>query len=100
VVIHFPEGSYLLGSDGTEIIQPSLELPESYIVGSTGAGDSFCAGILYGLHNHWSPAESLRFATCAGAMNLSGLTTVGGIRTCPEILGIQKRFPYWKTFAV
>jgi sugar/nucleoside kinase (ribokinase family) len=100
VVIHFPEGSYLLGADGTEIIQPSLELPESYIVGSTGAGDSFCAGMIYGLYKHWSPAESLRFATCAGAMNLSDLTTVGGIRTWQEILEIQKRFPYRKALAV
>jgi sugar/nucleoside kinase (ribokinase family) len=100
VVIHFPEGAYLLASDGTEIIQPSLDLPESYIVGSTGAGDSFCAGILHGLYNHWPLEESLRFATCAGAMNLSDLTAVGGIRPWREILEIQKRFPFRKTLDV
>jgi len=96
VVIHFPEGAYLLGSDGTEIIQPSLELPESYIVGSTGAGDSFCAGMLYGLYKHWTLDEALRFATCAGGMNLSDLTTLGGIGAWREVLEMQKRFPFRK----
>ncbi len=53
VVIHFPEGAYLLAKDGGEILQPSLDLPAGYIVGSTGAGDSFCAGVIYGLYRRW-----------------------------------------------
>jgi sugar/nucleoside kinase (ribokinase family) len=96
VVVHFPEGAYLLGSDGTEIVQPSLELPKAYIMGSTGAGDSFCAGMLYGLYRHWALDEALRFATCAGGMNLSDLTTLGGIRPWREVLEMQKRFPFRK----
>jgi len=100
VVIHFPEGAYLLSADGTEILQPSLELPASYIVGSTGAGDSFCAGMLYGLYRHWPLDEALRFATCAGAMNLSDLTTVGGIKPCQEVLNMQKMFPFRKSFVL
>jgi sugar/nucleoside kinase (ribokinase family) len=99
VVIHFPEGAYLMTSDGTEIIQPSLDLPETYIVGSTGAGDSFCAGVLYGLYKHWPLDEALRFATCAGGMNLSDLTTIGGIRSWPEVLEMQRRFPFRKDVA-
>jgi len=100
VVIHFPEGAYLLAADGKEIIQPSLHLPDSYIVGSTGAGDSFCAGMLYGLYNQWPLDEALRFATCAGAMNLSDLTTVGGIKPCTEILAMQKQFPFRKDLSL
>jgi sugar/nucleoside kinase (ribokinase family) len=96
VVIHFPEGAYLLATDGKEIIQPSLELPDSYIVGSTGAGDSFCAGMLYGLYHQWPLDEALCFATCAGGMNLSDLTTVGGIKPCKEVLEMQKRFAFRK----
>ncbi len=96
VVIHFPEGAYLLTSAGSEMIQPSLQLPDSYIVGCTGAGDSFCAGMLYGLYRGWPLDEALRFATCAGGMNLSDLTTVGGIRPWQEVLEMQKRFPFRK----
>jgi len=94
VVIHFPEGAYLITKGRDEILQPSLELPEGYIVGSTGAGDSFCAGVLYGLHRGWSHEKTLRFAVCAGAMNLSDLTTTGGIRSWEEVLQMEKKFPY------
>ncbi len=94
VVIHFPEGAYLLTRDRSEIYQPSLDLPESYIVGSTGAGDSFYAGVLYGLHRGWSYEKTLRFAICAGAMNLSHLTTTGGIRPWEEIFKMEEKFPY------
>jgi len=94
VVIHFPEGAYLLTKDRSEILQPSLDLPEGYIVGCTGAGDSFCAGMLYGLHRGWSHAKALRFAVCAAAMNLSDLTTTGGIKPWEEVFKMEQKFPY------
>jgi sugar/nucleoside kinase (ribokinase family) len=96
VVIHFPEGAYLVSSTGTEILQPSLEIADNYIVGSAGAGDSFCAGVLYGLYHGWGYANIMRFATCAGGMNLSDLTTTGGIRSCQEIQQMEEKFPYRK----
>ena len=96
VVIHFPEGAYLLAKDRSEILQPSLDLNEGYIVGSTGAGDSFCAGVLYGLYRGWSHEKTLRFAACAGAMNLSHLTTTGGIRPWQEVFEMEEKFPYRK----
>jgi len=97
VVIHFPEGGYLLSKDGAELLQPSLQLSADYIVGSSGAGDSFCAGILYGLYRGWSYERTLRFATCAGGMNLSDLTTTGGIQSWQEILRMEEKFPYRKS---
>lgn len=96
VVIHFPEGGYLRSKDGEEILQPSLDLSDDYVVGSTGAGDAYCAGILYGLYHDWNHDKTLRFATCAGGMNLSDLTTTGGIKSCEEILQMEKKFPYRK----
>jgi sugar/nucleoside kinase (ribokinase family) len=99
VVIHFPEGSYLLSKDGVEILQPSLDLPEDYIIGSSGAGDSFCAGILYGLYQGWNHDKTLRFATCAGGMNLSDLTTTGAIKSWQEVFRMEQRFPYRKRVA-
>ena len=96
VVIHFPEGGYLLAKDGTEIVQPSLELPDEFVVGSTGAGDSFCAGMLYGLYNRWPYEKALRFATCAGGMNLNDLTTTGGIKPWQEVWEIHEKFPFRK----
>lgn len=96
-VVHFPEGGYLLSKDGVEILQPSLQLSKDYIVGSTGAGDSFCAGILYGIYQGWSHDQTLRFATCAGGMNLSDLTTTGGIGSWQEIARMEEKFPFRKS---
>lgn len=99
VVIHFPEGAYLLSKGGRELLQPSLDLPEDFIVGSTGAGDSFCAGMLYGLYQGWDCDQTLRFAVCAGGMNLSDLTTTGGIKSWEEVFRMGERFPYRKKIA-
>jgi len=96
VVIHFPEGAYLLAKDGSEIMQPSLLLPDQFIVGSAGAGDSFCAGMLYGLYQGWSHEKTLRFAVCSGGMNLSDLTTTGGIKPWKDIFGMEQAFSYRK----
>lgn len=96
VVVHFPEGAYLSTRDGLEIVQPSLELSDDFIVGSTGAGDSFCAGVLYGLYRGWTHEEALRLGVCAGAMNLRDLTTTGGIASWKEALALQERFPFRK----
>lgn len=94
VVIHFPEGACLMAREGSEILQASLEIPDDWIAGSAGAGDSFCAGMLYGIYQGWSHDKSLRFAVCAGGMNLSDLTTTGGIRPWQEIFAMEEKFPY------
>lgn len=94
VVIHFPEGGYLRSRDGIEMLQPSLDLPQGCIVGSSGAGDAFCAGILYGLYQGWDYELILRFANCAGGMNLSDLTTTGGIKSWQEIRALEEKFTY------
>jgi sugar/nucleoside kinase (ribokinase family) len=96
VVIHFPEGAYLCARDQQEILQPSLDLPENFIVGSTGAGDSFCAGVLYGLYQGWDYARIMGFAVCAGGMNLRDLTTTEGIASWTEIFQMQEHFPFRK----
>jgi sugar/nucleoside kinase (ribokinase family) len=93
VVIHFPEGACLVSREGFEILQPSLEIPDDCIAGSAGAGDSFCAGMLYGIYKGWTHDKSLRFAVCAGGMNLSDLTTTGAMRPCEEIFAIEEKFP-------
>ena len=96
VVIHFPEGACLVTRQRSEILQPSLEVPDGCVAGSAGAGDSFCAGMLYGIYKGWSHDKSLRFAVCAGGLNLSDLTTTGGMRPWQEIFAMEGKFPYRK----
>jgi sugar/nucleoside kinase (ribokinase family) len=96
VAVHFPEGAFAVPRGGKGIYQPSLDLPPGFIVGSTGAGDSFCAGMLYGLHEGWDLGACLEFAACAGAQNLRDLTTVGSITEWRETLRLKERYPYRK----
>jgi sugar/nucleoside kinase (ribokinase family) len=94
VVIHFPEGGYLLTNNDEEILQPSLSLPEDFIAGSTGAGDSFCAGILYGLYRQWDILTTIRLAICAGAQNLADVTTTGAIGAWQDIMKLADRYSF------
>ena len=49
VAIHFPEGSHAQSKSGEKVWHGSLALPKGYIKGAAGAGDAFCAGVLYGV---------------------------------------------------
>jgi len=69
VFIHFEEGAFAASREA-EVWQPSLRVPAADIRGAAGAGDAFAAGVLYGLHEDWPVAESLRLGVSAAAASL------------------------------
>jgi sugar/nucleoside kinase (ribokinase family) len=93
VVIHMPEGGYATDHGGNELFQPSLDLPSGYLKGTAGAGDAFCAGVLYGLYHQWPVERCLRLGVCAGAACLSDPTTTGGMRSLKATLALADEFP-------
>jgi sugar/nucleoside kinase (ribokinase family) len=93
LIIHFPEGAFLQARSGATLYQPALQLPKEFIIGSTGAGDSFCSAVLYGLYQKWTLEETLRFAVCAGAQNLHDLTSTGAITSWQEIFTLYEKYP-------
>jgi sugar/nucleoside kinase (ribokinase family) len=94
VVIHMPQGGYLFSSKGDAVFQPSHLLPEGFIKGSVGAGDAFCAGILYGICRGMEYDEMMRIATAAAALNLSSLSSTDGIKSIEEIREFSDKTPY------
>jgi sugar/nucleoside kinase (ribokinase family) len=94
VVIHAPEGGFWKDTKGTEILVPSLQLPPEFVRGTAGAGDAFCAGVLYGIHEGWDAARSLELAVANAAMCLSDPTTTGGLRPLDEVLALVSRFGF------
>jgi len=91
-VIHFPEGAFLQTQQGKTICQPSLRLPDNFIIGSTGAGDSFCAAIIYGVYKNWNLHDMMQLAVCAGAQNLQDLSSTGAITEWREIITLYDKF--------
>ncbi len=93
VCIHMPEGGYARSADGTEVWQPALALPEGYIRGGAGAGDAFCAGVLYGLHERWDVGRGLKLGVAAAAVCLSDPTCTAAATTAAETLKAAEAFP-------
>ncbi len=92
VIIHSPEAGWYMDNNGECFCIPSLKLPEGYMKGTVGAGDAFCAGILYSIYKGFDPELSLRLASAAAAANLSCENSIDGMRTFEEIILLEKQF--------
>lgn len=93
VAVHMPEGAYLLTRAGKKYSQGSLSLPGNYIKGTVGAGDAFCAGMLYGLHEGWQPEKTLKLGSCAAAACLSQPGATDGLLSLDKVMELGNRFP-------
>lgn len=81
VVIHFPEGGVAASKDGKVCYVPSNMLPREQIVSTVGAGDAFCAGALYAIHEDYPLEDLLVFANASARFNLASATSTGGAPT-------------------
>ena len=65
------------------------------VVDTTGAGDVFHAGYLYGLLRGWEMDRTLEFACAAAALNCTGIGARGGIAplaTIEELMATGERY--------
>ena len=73
----------VLAWDGKQLLHSSAyRVP---VVDTTGAGDIFRAGFLYGMMQDWPLERQLDFSCAAAAMNCMGKGARGGIRPVSEI---------------
>lgn len=94
VVIHYPDGALAMDTNGNKYLQGSLRVPPEEIIGAVGAGDSFAAGMLYGLHEDWPIEQCLNLAVCVSASCLYDATTSGGILPLDECLALGEKYGY------
>lgn len=92
VIIHKPDCGVCLSDAGFTWL-PSYQLPDGYIKGTTGAGDAFCAGALYGIYEGWSDEKILEFASGAAVMALGSKDATSGLKTQEEITAFCSQFP-------
>jgi sugar/nucleoside kinase (ribokinase family) len=91
VVLHCPEGGFLLDSSGYYTM-PAVNVPRDFIKGTVGAGDAFAAGALYAFYQGWGPEKVLFLANCSAAANLSSADSVSGSRPLEELLALGKKY--------
>ena len=91
VIIHTPEMGVCVSERGVEYV-PAYALPEKFIVGTTGAGDAFCAGALIAIYHGKTDKEILEFASASAVAALSSADATSGLRTEQEIKELCKGF--------
>lgn len=75
-VIHAPEGGFGLDKAGNYVRVPAIPVAKEEIRSTTGAGDAFCAGVLYAAYHGQSLEEALFLgnATAACALRHENVT--------------------------
>lgn len=91
-VIHCPEIGCGIDENGNYHEFPSLKLPKGFIKGTVGAGDAFCAGILYGAYQELPMPEALKLGACSAAASLSQPGASEGVGSVKEVLALYEQF--------
>lgn len=89
-VIHAPEGGFGLNEKGEYFEIDSLRLPQGFIKGSVGAGDAFCAGVLYGAEMSWPLDQAIRLGVAAAACSLSEPGATEGMRSAEDAMRLYQ----------
>lgn len=92
VVIHCPELSCALEGNGTFTVVPSLDIPKEDIVGTVGAGDAFCAGMLYAFLTDMNMTDGMRLASCVAACNLASPDSVSNAQPLEKALRFEENY--------
>lgn len=96
VILHFPAGA-VAGSKNHEFLyQGSLRMPDEKIIGTTGAGDAFAAGVLFGIHEKWPMTKCLELGVCSAASCLTDASCSNGITDWRSCLKIRNQYSVQK----
>lgn len=85
-VIHCPEIGCGIDENNDYFEVPSLKLPNGWIQGTVGAGDAFCAGILYAAERGMDMATALKLAACTAAASLREISASDGVEAAEDVL--------------
>lgn len=83
------KGCYLCGKQA-EMWIPAFKTEKC--VDTTGAGDSFCAGFLYGLSEGMEDVECARFANACGCLAVQAVGTEKGILNLNQVLELKEKY--------
>jgi len=96
VSIHTPEGGWALSKNSDFSFSPALDLPSAEIKGHVGAGDAFCAGMLYGINKGFDLKYSLEIAAGTAACCLTEANTTDGLCDLEGVFGMINKWGFQK----
>ncbi|GES43723.1 sugar kinase [Rhizobium dioscoreae] len=85
-IIHAPEICFWFAPGMKPIVSRSRPVDPAEIVSTVGAGDAFCAAVLYGLYEDWPVERICAVAHAAAARCLRGATATDGIPDMAALL--------------
>jgi sugar/nucleoside kinase (ribokinase family) len=94
VILHFPEGVIAISKSGESHFQPSIQVPADRVMGASGAGDAFAAGVLIGVHNEQDMKYCLELGVGAAASSLFESTSSDGVLPSVECLKLAGLYGY------
>ena len=97
VAVHFPKGAVAMTRDGTVVEHLSVNVPQSEVVGSNGAGDCFAAGhVLFGHHEGWNLKQTMKLADASSASSLRSASTTESVLPWKDCLALAEKWG-WRT---
>lgn len=78
-VVHCANCAVWCDADGSQTTVEIEPLPPHDIASTLGAGDAFCAGLIYALHEGWTPGKALDLANATARTSLRGHTAASAI---------------------
>lgn len=90
-IIHAPEGGFGLDKEGNFVALNSLKLPKGYIKDTLGAGDAFCAGVLYAVQKRKCLREAIEMGIASATCSLSQCGATEGMRNTNEAMDLYAR---------
>jgi sugar/nucleoside kinase (ribokinase family) len=84
------DGCLVMTGDGESIRLPAFQVD---VVDTTGAGDAFAAGFIAGVWYGWPLERTARFANAMGALCVTGVGALGGVRSLSETLDFMESAP-------
>lgn len=96
-VVHFPAGAVAAEPGGRVWRQGSVQLPRGRVISTTGAGDAFAAGVVFGVHEGWPVERCLEAGVAAAAACVQSATTAGGIGRMEQNVALARSMGFRST---
>lgn len=92
VIIHYKCGCVCCNKYGEIVKKDSISVPNGYIKGTTGAGDAFCAGCLFGIYEGLTDENILNYGNLCATVSLRKSDSTSGVVTINEAKNIIDGF--------